>query len=252
MMRFIFITFILLLVQVSTHAQELSIIKNPYNINGIDCLPIRVSETVVTNLTDSCNGFIYVKGEYKNGLKQKSVAVQGEYFYRFNYQDGELDGQQIVIREDSLELLLLHYNAGAEHGWSVLKRDDITTRSLSFIFSFSINDSVILYFEYLNEGVPLRHIFTYDMFTYEVFFYRSGMPASYIILKGGDCIYAGSYYESGMIWRENEGIIRSKVGQGDSSIGIHSFERSNLNYLEKGKHIEYDRNGTLIAEKLVL
>ena len=94
-------------------------------------------------------------------------------------------------------------------------------------------------------------MFSYDKFTYEVYFYRSGMPASYVVQKGGSCIYAASYYETGLIRMENEGKVHYKVGQGDSAIGIHSFERSSLEFLYEGKHTEYDKSGELIVEKII-
>lgn len=251
MIKAVSLSLIFLLAPEFIGAQELSILENPYKIDRIDCLPFRGSEPDVAILSDTCYGNIYVKGEYTNGLKHKALAIRGGYFYMLNYQEGQLDGQQIVFSQDSLELLLLHYDAGIEHGWFVVRKVDISTNSLSYIFGFSIDDSIVLNIEYLDDGVPLSHMFSYDKFTYEVYFYRSGMPASYVVQKRGSCIYAASYYETGLIRTENEGKVHYKVGQGDSAIGIHSFERSSLEFLYEGKHTEYDRSGELIVEKII-
>lgn len=250
-MKAIFISIILLLINGVVSAQNLSFFENPFKIDKIDCLPIHISELDVTDISDTCSGGIYVKGEYKNGEIHKVLANQGEYLYILNYEDGKHDGQQIVVQQDSLELMILHYDSGVEQGWSIMMSKDILPNSSKFYFDISIDDTIVTNIDYNKDGVPLSHKLFYYNFTYEVLFYRTGMPASYVIQKGGECIYAASYYETGLIWKENEGKILSNVGCGNWEIGIHSYQLSDLRNLVKGRHAEYDRHGNLVVEKFV-
>ena len=250
-MKTVFISSVLWLLNGVVNAQDLSLLENPFNIDSIDCLPIHVSTLDFTTITDTCYGRIYVKGEYMNGLKRKVFANKGEYLYCLNYKDGKVNGQQIVVNQDSSEIMIVNYTGGVEHGWSIMVSKDPIYNSSSFYFNFSLDEKKVSDIDYENNGVPLSYKFCLDIFTYEVLFYRSGMPASYVIQKGNECIYAATYYETGLIWKENEGLIVSKVGQGDWAIGIHSLQRSNLMQLVNGRHTEYDQCGALIVEEFV-